>query len=56
MTSLERERRGPVRPGMVRERVVEHFARAFGFARTSVFSEHPSLKRPVRPNALTTRS
>lgn len=56
MTSLARERRGPVRPGMVRERVVEHFAREFGFARTSVFSDHASLHRQARSDALTTHS
>jgi len=43
MTSLERERRGPVRPSMVRERIVEHFRDAFGFARMSLFSDHPAL-------------
>jgi len=43
MTSLERERRGPVRPAMVRERLVEHFRDAFGFSRVSLFSDHPLL-------------
>lgn len=43
MTSLERERRGPVRPTMVRERIVEHFRDAFGFTRLSLFSDHPAL-------------
>jgi lipoyl(octanoyl) transferase len=43
MTSLARERRGPVRPTLVRERVLEHFAAQFGFARTSLFFGHPSL-------------
>lgn len=56
MTSLERERRGPVRPGMVRERVVEHFAQRFGFARMSIFSDHPSLHLQARSDALTTHS
>lgn len=45
MTSLERERRGPVRPALVRERLVEHFANAFGFARVTPFSDHVLLKR-----------
>jgi hypothetical protein len=43
MTSLERERRGPVRPSMVRERLVEHFRESFGFARVALFSDHPAL-------------
>ena len=49
MTSLERERRGPVRPSMVRERIVEHFRDAFGFARASLFSDHPALHPPQAP-------
>ncbi|MCS6850365.1 MAG: lipoyl(octanoyl) transferase LipB [Gemmataceae bacterium] len=43
MTSLERERRGPLRPALVRERFLEHFAAQFGFARTTLFFEHPQL-------------
>jgi hypothetical protein len=43
MTSLERERHGPLRSAMVRERFLEHFATRFGFARTSLFFQHPSL-------------
>lgn len=43
MTSLERERRGPVRPSLVRQRLIEHFRNRFGFARTALFSEHVSL-------------
>ena len=43
MTSLERERRGPVRPSLVRERLVEHFRSRFGFARVALFSDHPTL-------------
>src|SRR5206468_9807840 len=31
MTSLERERRGSVRPSLVRERLIEHFQARFGF-------------------------
>ena len=49
MTSLERERRGPVRPGMVRERLVEHFRGTLGFARVSLFSDHPALHAPQAP-------
>src|SRR5207302_1714391 len=36
MTSLVRERRGPVRPGLVRERLLEHFQKAFPFDRVSL--------------------
>ena len=43
MTSLERERRGPLRTAMVRERLLEHFAAQFGFTRTTLFFDHPSL-------------
>jgi lipoyl(octanoyl) transferase len=53
MTSLIRERRGPLRTSMVRERFVEHFAARFGFMRTSLFFHHPSLPRraPADPVA-----
>jgi lipoyl(octanoyl) transferase len=51
MTSLERERRGPVRPALVRERFVEHFTSRFPFARVTVFTEHPSLGRKARRDA-----
>jgi lipoyl(octanoyl) transferase len=44
MTSLERERRGRVRPSLARERFVEHFQSRFGFSRVSLFTEHSSLK------------
>jgi lipoyl(octanoyl) transferase len=46
MTSLERERRGPVRPALVRERLIEHFRQRFGFARVALFSDHPVLHTP----------
>jgi lipoyl(octanoyl) transferase len=52
MTSLERERRGPLRPALVRERFLEHFAAQFGFSRTSLFSDHPSLSRKASSDAL----
>jgi lipoyl(octanoyl) transferase len=45
MTSLERERRGPLRPSLVREAVVNHFAAAFRYGRTSLFFDHPLLGR-----------
>jgi lipoyl(octanoyl) transferase len=45
MTSLERERRAPLRPAMVRERFLDHFASRFGFGRTALFQSHPLLVR-----------
>jgi lipoyl(octanoyl) transferase len=47
MTSLERERRGPVRPSMVRQRLVEHVRARFGFGPLALFSDHPSLHGEV---------
>jgi lipoyl(octanoyl) transferase len=44
-TSIERERRGPLRSALIRERLLEHFAAHFGFSRTSLFFQHPSLLR-----------
>jgi lipoyl(octanoyl) transferase len=56
MTSLERERRGPVRPALVRQRLVEHFTARFPFERVTYFSDHPSLRRKARSDALASRS
>ncbi len=44
MTSLERERRGAVRPALVRERLIEHFRARFGFGRVALFTEHPLIE------------
>jgi lipoyl(octanoyl) transferase len=44
MTSLARERRGPLRPSLVRERLLEHFTTAFPVERTALFSSHPSCQ------------
>src|SRR5207248_360546 len=52
MTSLAREHRDPVRDAMVRQRLVEAFARHFGFARTSLFHTHPALTRPSPTDAV----
>jgi lipoyl(octanoyl) transferase len=52
MTSLERERRGRVRPALVRERLVELFAARFNFPRTSLFFDHPSLGRKAPTDAI----
>ena len=55
MTSLERERRGPLRPALVRERFLEHFAERFGFDRTSLFFDHPALPRRAPSDAVANR-
>ena len=55
MTSLERERRGPLRPSLVRERLVEHFAACFGFARTALFFDSPALSRKAPSDAVAAR-
>jgi lipoyl(octanoyl) transferase len=52
MTSLERERHGPVRSALVRERLLEQFASHFGFARTALFTSHPALTRKSAPGAV----
>jgi lipoyl(octanoyl) transferase len=52
MTSLERERRGPLRISLVRERFLEHFAKQFGFGRTSLFFHHPALGRRAPSDAV----
>lgn len=54
MTSLVRERRGPLRPSLVRQRLLEHFTTLFPFERTALFSSHPNLEhRPARATHLT---
>ena len=55
MTSLERERRGPLRPALVRERLLERFAARFGFGRVSLFSDHPALQRRAPSDAVANR-
>ena len=55
MTSLERERRGPVRPALIRQRLVEAFAERFGFARTALFHHGPFLPRQAPTDAVATR-
>jgi lipoate-protein ligase B len=56
MTSLERERHGPVRPALVRQRLVEHFEVRFGFTRTALFTDHPSLEGDARRCDVTRRA
>jgi lipoyl(octanoyl) transferase len=56
MTSIARELREPVREATVRQRLIESFARRFGFPRTSLFHHHPALNRPAPSDAVTTRS
>jgi lipoyl(octanoyl) transferase len=45
MTSLERERHGPLRPALVRELFLEHFTKEFGFHQPAIFFNHPTLPR-----------
>lgn len=56
MTSLARERRGPVHPAMVRQRLIENFAAIFPRARTSLFFDHPTLARKAPSDAVATGS
>ena len=56
MTSIARERRAPLRPALVRERLLDHFANEFGFARTSLFSQVPGLNLNNVADALATHS
>jgi lipoate-protein ligase B len=55
MTSLARERRGPLRSSLVRERFLEHFQAVFRLERLSLFSDHPSLHREAPSDAVATR-
>jgi hypothetical protein len=55
MTSLERERRGPVRPSLVRERLMEHFRARFDFGRVALFTEHPMLENAAASDPDVTR-
>ena len=48
MTSLARERRGPPRAALVRQRFLDHFAARFGFERLSLFFHHAALDLSVR--------
>jgi lipoyl(octanoyl) transferase len=50
MTSLVRERHGPLRPALVRERLLEHFCDAFDCERTALFFNHPMLDRVAAGN------
>jgi lipoyl(octanoyl) transferase len=53
MTSLERERKGRVRPALVRQRLIEHFQARFGFERCVFFSDHPALPGPRESQSAT---
>jgi lipoyl(octanoyl) transferase len=56
VTSIERERHGPLRSAFARERLVEQFSDRFHFARTSLFFDHPLLERKAPSDALATSS
>jgi lipoyl(octanoyl) transferase len=55
MTSLVRERRGPLRAALVRQRLLEHYEAAFSCARTSIFFHHALLGRPAPAGAVPAR-
>ena len=48
MTSLARERRGPPRPALVRQRLVEHVRDGFGFEQADVLFQPPTELGHVR--------
>jgi lipoyl(octanoyl) transferase len=56
MTSLVRERGGPLRTALVRERLLEHFCAAFGCEHTALFFSHPLLGRPAARALVGSRS
>jgi lipoyl(octanoyl) transferase len=56
MTSLERERHGPLRPSLVRERLIEYFAERFHFSETTIFFQHPSLNTKPAADAVASRA
>jgi lipoyl(octanoyl) transferase len=56
VTSLERERRGRLKPALVRERLLEHFVSHFGFKQTALFFDHPALRRKAPADAIATHS
>lgn len=54
MTSLERERHGPLRPTLVREWLVDRFTQELGFSEAALFFQHPILRRESTSIALPT--
>ena len=53
MTSLARERKGPLRAALVRQRLLEHFAEGFGFGRTDLLfhpPDQPGHQRLLTPS------
>jgi lipoyl(octanoyl) transferase len=45
MTSLARERRAPLRPALVRQRLLDHFSAIFPVERGDLYFTHPALTR-----------
>ncbi len=45
MTSLARERYGPISPSLVRQQLIEHFTQRFSFSEMSLFTDHALLKQ-----------
>jgi lipoyl(octanoyl) transferase len=56
MTSLERERRTPVRMASVRQLTLEALERRLGFERLSLFHAHPAFPGKTRTDAVAPRS
>jgi lipoate-protein ligase B len=56
MTSITRERRLPIRPATVRQRLLEGFASALAFDRVSLFHAHPTLNAKAATHAVTSAS
>ena len=52
MTSVERERHGPLRPSLFRQQFLEHFVNRFGFERMSIFFDHPALNKKAPSDAV----
>jgi lipoyl(octanoyl) transferase len=55
MTSMERERKAPLRPALVRERLLEHFSDRFDCRRVSLFHDHALLCRRAPSDAIAAR-
>lgn len=54
MTSVERERRGRINPGLIRQRLLEALADRFAAGRSTLFTDHPLVHdvhvgAPARP-------
>jgi lipoyl(octanoyl) transferase len=55
MTSLQRERRAPVRIASARQKVLDAIQQVFGFESVVVFHSHPALTEKATADAIATR-